>query len=166
MGACAQDYSGFIPSAASAIQRRLVGRNSALHGCWSGTCHNPRVEAEDKKSHGGTAQPIKMLQMKEPSGMCMKTQGCKTIWPIINRAFRPKMHSFCENGRQFVGLLGRKCTGKAVIGTKRGPKRAHRFIGSSIHRLRAESLLDGRISRWSDGPTASPFHYVLANKMG
>ena len=114
----------------------------------------------------GSELPIKMLKMKEPPGMCMKTQGRKTIWPIISRAFRPKMHSFYENGRKSVGLLGRKCTGKAVIGAKPGPKSAHRFIGPSIHRLSAGSFLDGSISRWSDETIISPFHYVLAKKRG
>src|ERR1019366_2197294 len=119
MGARAEDDSGFIPSAASAIQRRLVGRNSALHRGWSSDWQQPMRRGGEGKVAWGTAQPIKMLKMKEPPGMCMKTQGRKTIWPIISRAFRPKMHSFCENGRKSVGLLGRKCTGNTKVRSKR-----------------------------------------------
>ena len=31
--------------------------------------------------------------------------GTQTIWPIINRAFWPEMHRFCENGPKSIGLL-------------------------------------------------------------
>jgi hypothetical protein len=47
--------------------------------------------------------------------MCMKTKERVTQWPIIDRAFWQKMHQFRDNGRQSIGLFGRKCTGCAVI---------------------------------------------------
>jgi hypothetical protein len=80
----------------------------------------------------------KMLKMKIVPEKCMKTKGRMTKWPIINRAFVPGLRHFRENGRKSIGLFGRKCTGKAIIGAKPGPKSAHRFIGLSIHRLSAE----------------------------
>ena len=42
------------------------------------------------RSQAGGSLPIKMLKMKEPPGMCMKTKGWVTKWPRIDRALRPK----------------------------------------------------------------------------
>jgi hypothetical protein len=51
-----------------------------------------------------------MLKMKEPPGMCMKTKERTTKWPIINRAFWPKMHQLRDDGRQSIELCGGELT--------------------------------------------------------
>jgi hypothetical protein len=72
MGACAQDRSGSISSAASTILWRaraqlgvapLVGELATTHASRQG-----------RKSRGGSARPIKMLKMKVDPEMYMKTK--------------------------------------------------------------------------------------------
>jgi len=109
-------------------------------------------------------RPIKMLNMRSEPTICMKTQGHTPKQPIIRRAYWRKMHSSFQNKGNSTAHLGRLCTGKAVIGGKLAPKSTHRFIDPSIHRRSAASFFDGPMSRWSDEPIVSPFHYVLANK--
>jgi hypothetical protein len=105
-----------------------------------------------------------MLKTKIDPEMYMKTKGRKTKWPTIIRAFLPGLHPFRENGRQSLGLFGRKCTGVAIVGVKLEPKSAHRCIGSSIHWLSTECFLDGAMIQCFDEPIIFPFHYILANK--
>jgi hypothetical protein len=88
-----------------------------------------------------------MLNVKIDPEMYMKTKGRMTRLPIIIRAFVPGLRHFCENRREFIGLLGRKCTDFAAIGTKPGPRSAHPFFGPSN-----PSAGDGVVLRWRDEP--------------
>ena len=78
MGACVQDDAGFIPSAASAIQRRLVGRNAASHRRWSGDWQEPMRGGEGGKVAGEPRATQKMLKMKVDPEMSMKTKDRMT----------------------------------------------------------------------------------------
>jgi hypothetical protein len=104
--------------------------------------------------------------MKIEPTMYMKTQGGMTIWPIISRTFWSKMHQFCDMDDHPHGIRAGSVQVMGSLRRCRDPDRLTRIIGPSLHRLRAESFFDSRMSRWPDEPNASPFHYVLANKMG
>jgi hypothetical protein len=46
-----------------------------------------------------------MLKMKIDPTMYMKTKGRMTQCPKISTTFWPRMHRFCDNGRQSMGFL-------------------------------------------------------------
>ena len=79
----------------------------------------------------------------------MKTKDRLTEWPIIIRAFVPGRHHFCKNGRQSIGLFGRKCTDYDDNWGEAGTK-----IGSSVHRPIDPSAERGVVLRWPDEPMA------------
>ena len=96
------------------------------------------------KSKAGGRDPIKMLKMKIDPEMYMKTKGRVTRLPLIIRAFVPGLHHFYKNRQQSIGLLGRKCTDYAVIGSKleRG---SAQWLPGPLGRRRG-----GAVLKWSD----------------
>jgi hypothetical protein len=77
-----------------------------------------------------------MLKMKIDPAICMKTQEIVTTYPIIGRAFWPKIHRFRDNGRQSIGLFGRTCADYAINQGRSGAFRACperlRRVGTTI----------------------------------
>ena len=98
MGACAQDRSGFIPSAASTIRWRARRAQLGVAPPVGGPQH-PRVEAEGKVARG-TAQ--KMLKMKIDPTMCMKTNKTDDNLPDTKDDISTQLHAILQRSTRIL----------------------------------------------------------------
>jgi hypothetical protein len=91
-------------------QKRYVhANNSSLRQLWRLT-HVPHQGPEAGRL------PIKMLKMKEPPGMCMKTKERVTQLPIISRALWPENAKVRDNrGENRMFLKGNNTRGREMF---------------------------------------------------
>jgi hypothetical protein len=106
MGACADDHSGLVLSAASTIRRRARRAQLGAAPPLVGGLTTTRASRRRGKKSRGRARTIKMLKMKIDPTMCMKTNTHMTISPKQKMTFLhnctpfyTKAHVFSRNRR-------------------------------------------------------------------
>jgi hypothetical protein len=106
IGACAQDGTRFIRSASTTIRWGARRAQLSVARCWSRDPQQPIPRGGRAKRPAGAASPQEMLKMKQPPGMCMKTNDYMTICPTQKTTFLPVARHFTRNHTYFAETVG------------------------------------------------------------
>ena len=103
MGACAQDRSGFVPSAASTIRRRARRAQLGVAPLPVGGLATTHASRQRRKSRAGrTRAPIKMLKMKDRSGNVYENKGPGDNLPDTKDDISARLHAILHRNTRIL----------------------------------------------------------------
>ncbi len=106
---CRMPLSVCTPRPHPSFRGKLVEPTLAWRNCRPGNSATTVHCGRGQETAPGGRGYLEMLKMKQPPGMCMKTNGKMTIFPTQKTTFLPgctpfcrKVHLFCRDSRRFA----------------------------------------------------------------